>query len=416
MADYSDILALQAQKILVLSQGNVIDRIQSLGSTGELPSEEIKELGNPAIVAVVKDIPEVAVDIEAYDTNCELMTLLQGGDPHAATPPTSFDITADAFRKVNFLYPVKRETTTTVLKTCGIGAAQVTSIGYGYTADGMGTETMSFAADNKFWANNSAAYEGFTQSATPVTTFDLDVATYGGTIEWKTDQYTFIVAVNGIRQTEGTSAQVGTGDADYYIDVGAGGGGADVLTFGTAPAIGAYIDIIYPCVTTQVFGSGVHEGSAIYPGAIKGKNIRVEINAGKIFRAQSCNISIDFPATVIKELGSVTSPGTIVDIPSVTGDISVLDRDGDLFAKMCGQASLEAAKGLSIEDFVDTLPVEIKLYDPDDNATVLKTIYLPKISITTEGITGRVGEQLTQTFGFKLAAGEIATVYRGSKP
>jgi len=416
MADYSDILGLQGHKILVLGSGVVVDRIQSLGCNGEIPFEEIKELGNPAIVAVVKDIPNVTIDTEAFDVNCELVTLLQGGDPHAATPPTTFNINTDSFRAINFLFPVKEETTTTVLKTCGIGAARLTSLKYGYSVDGNATEGMSFSADNKFWADNSAAYEGFTQSATPVTIFDLDEATYGGTVEWGTNKRTFSVSVNGVRKKEGTSGQVTAGTADFYISPGTGGGGADQLIFGTAPSVSAYIDVIYPCVTTQVFASGVHEGSTTYPGAIRGKNIRLEINAAQMYRVQSVNINVEFPNTTIKELGNTMAVGTILDIPTVSGDISVLDRDGDFFARLCGETSLVDAKGVSLEDFSDTLPLEIKMYDPDDNSTILKTVYLPKISITSEGHSSRVGEQLTQTFNFQLAAGEVAKIYRGPRP
>jgi len=416
MSDYSDILALQSEKILVLSQGIVCDRMQSLGCNGDIPFEEIKELGNPAIVAVVKDIPNVTIDTEAFDVNCELISLLQGEDPHAATPVTQFDILASNFRKVNFLFPVKEETSTTVLKTCGVGAAQVTSINYKYAVDGNATESMSFSADNKFWADNSAAYEGFIQSATPVDTFDLDEATYGGTIEWATNKRTFSVSVSGVRKKEGTEVQVLAGTADFWISPGTGAGGADQLIFGANPAVSAYIDIIYPCVTTLVFGSGAHEGGSVYPGAIRGKNIRLEISAAQMYRVQGVNVSIEFPNEQIKELGNTMSPGTIIDIPNVTGDISVLDREGDFFAKLCNVADLATAKGLSIEDFSDTIPLEIKVMDPDDDVTVLKTIYLPKISITSEGHSSKVGDKLTQTFNFKLTAGEVAQIFRGERP
>lgn len=409
----ADIIALQSEKILVLSQGVVVDRVQSLGIAGNLPSEDIKELGNPVIVDVVRDIPEVTVDIEAFDVNCELITLLQGGDPHAATPPTSFPIQVDSFKKVSFLFPVKEVGTTNALKTGIVGNAQINSINYRYSIDGNATESMSFTSDNKFWSDNSAAYESFTQSATPVTTFNLDNATYGLTIEWKTNRRTFVVAVDGVRKTEGTSGQVAAGTADYYINA---VGSPHVLTFGTAPDVGNVIDILYPCVTTQAFGSGVHEASAVYPGAIKGKNIPVWISTSKLSRIQSVSFTIDIPSEYIKEMGNIQTVGTVGDTPNVSGEITVLDRDGDIFAKLCNQASLAAAKALSIEDFVETLSLTVKLLDPDDNSTVLKTIYLPQITITSEGHTTRVGDRLTQTFSFKNAGGTVPYLYRGDLP
>ncbi len=406
-----DILALQSEKILVLGRGIVVDRVQSLGISTDFPSEDIKELGNPAIVAVVKDIPEVKVDIECFDTNCELITLLQGGDPHAATPPTEFPISADNFLKVGFLFPVKEVGSTNALKTGAVGNAQITSLGYRYTVDGSATETMSFSSDNKFWSDNSAAYESFTASGSD--TFNLDNATYGATILWKTNRRSFCVSVDGVRKTEGSEAQVLAGTADYWIDA---SGTPHVLTFGTAPDSGSIVEILYPCATTQAFGAGVHEDAAIYPGAIKGKDIPVKINAAGIDRVQAVNFTVDFPSEAIKEMGNTQIVGTINDIPTVSGDFSVLDQDGNTFAKLCGKTSLADAKAVGVEDFIETLPIEVQLLDPSDHATVLKTIYLPKIIITSEGHTSRVGEQLTQTFNFKCAAGETATIYRGERP
>lgn len=406
-----EIIALQSEKILVLGNGIVLDRVQSLGITGNLPSEDIKELGNPAIVAVVKDTPEVTLDIEAFDVNCELITLLQGGDPHAATPPTSFPITVDAFKKVGFLFPVKEVGSFSALKTGVVGNAQVSSISYRYAVDGNATESMSFASDNKFWSDNSAAYESFTQGATPVANFNLDNATYGGTILWKTNTRTFVVAVDGVRKLEGTEAQVTAGTADYWIDA---SGTPHILKFGVVPDSGAVIEAIYPCVTTQVFDETAHETSAIYPGAIKGRDIPVRIATNLVKRVQSVNFTIDIPTESIKEMGNLQVVGTVGDIPTVSGDITVLDRDGDVFAALCNETSLASAKALSIEDFVETLALKVELLDPADHVTVLKTVYLPKITITTEGHTSRVGDRLTQTFGFKNAAGSIPTIYRGA--
>jgi len=410
----ADIIALQSEKILVVGRGTVVDRVQSLGVNTTLPSEDVKELGNPAIVDTVEDIPETTVDIEAFDTNCELITLLQGGDPHAATPPTQFDITADDFKTVGFLFPVKEVGSTNALKTGVVGNAQVRSINYRYDVDGTATESLSFGSDNLFWSDNSAAFESFT--ATPSQTdFPLDVATYGLSIEWKTDTFSFCVDVEGVRKTEGTSAEVTAGTADYYID---DVSSPHVLIFGTGLDTGQIVNILYPCVTTQAFGSGVHESSAVYPGAIKGRNIPIRIGTGGdiVRRVQSVNFTIDIPVEVIKEMGNTQVVGSIGDIPTVSGDFTVLDRDGRVFSELCGQTDLPTAKAVSVGDFVKTLSLEVKLLDPDDNSTVLKTIYLPKIVITGLSHTTRVGDQIAQVFNFKNAAGEVPAIYRGEKP
>jgi len=393
------------------ANGTIIDRLQSLGSTTDFPSEDIKELGNVSVVSVVKDVPDVTIDTEAFDVNCELLTLLHGGDPHAATPPTSFEMTAENIKKVNFIFPIREETGDLALKTGVIYAAQLTALNYRYSVDGNATESMTFMSDNKHWVYQSAAYEQFIGDGTTVT-FELDTATYGGARNYGTNKNIIGCVVDGVIKYEGSQAEriAGTKDFDYVA-------GTDDIVFGTAPASGAVIDVIYPCLTQQTFASTVHEGETVYPGAIKGKNIPVVITAGKLDRVQSINISISYPSTNILEMGNANKVAVVIDTPEITGDISVLDRDGDAFAKFCAGTALDASTPVfGLDDFDTAISLEVKLLDPDDNSTVLKTLYIPSIEIVGESHTSKVGDNLTQTFNFKITANSNMTIYRGSKP
>lgn len=403
------IIRLKSDRILMACSGNIIDRVQSLGNSTDFPSEDIKELGNPLVVSVIKDVPSITVDAEAFDANCELITVLQGGNPKAATPPTVFDITAEAFKKVHFIFPVKQVVGTNALKTGVISASQVTGLNYRYAVDGTATESLSFLANNKHWVYQSAAYEGFVGNGT-TKVFNLATATYGGARNFGTNKNIICVMVDGLVNYEGSEAEVIAGTKDFFYTA-----LTDSITFGTAPANNAKIDVTYPCLTVLSYPQSVHEGEDIYPGGIKGKNIPVLINAGKIDRVQSVNITVSFPTIDILEMGNVNKVATEVDIPEVTGDISVLDRDGDIFAKMCNKAGLNATYPVLGVSDLGSVELEIKLLDPSDNSTILKTIYLPAVEIVGEGHTSRVGENLTQTFNFKLTANTKATIYRGAR-
>jgi len=405
------IIRLKSDRILMAAGGTIIDRLQSLGSTTDFPSEDIKELGNVAVVSVVKDVPDVTIDTEAFDTNCELLTLVHGGDPHAATPPTSFVMTAENIKKVNFIFPVREEIGDLALKTGVIYAAQLTALNYRYSVDGNATESMTFMSDNKHWVYQSAAYEQFVGDNSTVT-FELDTATYGGARNYGTDKNIIGLVIDGVKMYEGSEAEriAGTKDFNYVA-------ATDDIVFGTVPALNAVIEVIYPCLTQQTFASTVHEGETVYPSGIKGKNIPVVINAGKLDRVQSINVSISYPNINILEMGNENKVAVVIDTPEITGDISILDRDGDAFAKFCAGAALDASNPVyGLEDFDTAIPIEIKILDPDDNTTVLKTLYIPNVEIVGEGHTSRVGDNLTQTFNFKITANTNMTIYRGSKP
>ena len=121
-------------------------------------------------------------------------------------------------------------------------------------------------------------------------------------------------------------------------------------------------------------------------------------------------------------MGSEEVVGYITSPVSVEGDVSVLDTDTELIALFATGNPSPSDTEFRVCEFTQSgIPLEIILYDPDTDCnaaagtgTVLKTLYIPAITITSEGNSTSVGGNATQTFGFRSTTGELV-VHSGAK-
>ncbi len=155
------------------------------------------------------------------------------------------------------------------------------------------------------------------------------------------------------------------------------------------------------------------------PAAIRGKDVPVLIGTNNIERVQSVTIRGTFPNTVVKEMGNDSVVGTIVQVPEVTGDISVLDTDTQLIALFTtGTLNPADTEFRGCEFTASGISLEVRLDSPASgcgaSGNILKTVYIPEITITSEGHTTNVGGNVTQTFGFKSTDARCI-IYSGSR-
>jgi len=154
------------------------------------------------------------------------------------------------------------------------------------------------------------------------------------------------------------------------------------------------------------------------PAAIRGKNIPVTIGVEHMYRVQSVTIRGTFPNTKVMEMGNTSIVGYVVDPPDVSGDITVLDTDNEIVALLT-TGTITDADGYGeygVDEYEErTLALTVQLRDPADNTTAKKTIKIPYMRITSDGITSNVGGQLTQTFSF-MSNDAQCIVYSGGVP
>lgn len=187
--------------------GDVLYRVQSLGSTTTFTSEDIFELGHLDIVDIVDDVPSVAVTINTNDYGdvATLATLAQlsqakktmnatGNDTNAnlevvtgsaATPVgiymhgvalADFAIVCGNLPGVTLWAPVQDECSMGTLdnnidQTLFLDELFINSIEFSYTTGANATENFGAETDNKMWLLNDGRfvnYESFTLSGTDI--------------------------------------------------------------------------------------------------------------------------------------------------------------------------------------------------------------------------------------------------------
>ena len=210
----------------VWANGEILYRVQSLGSTTTFTSEDIFELGHLDIIDVVDDVPAVAVTLNTNDFgDVKTLAVLSQVVPEkavmAATASQStgnlvsgstylhgvsladFAIVCGNLPGITLWAPVQDECDLGTLannidQTLFLDELFVNSLEFSYTTGANATENYGAETDNKMWLLNSAAYVNYFSTVSGVTSlidstavdvngyFDFSAAplnyTAGGTI------------------------------------------------------------------------------------------------------------------------------------------------------------------------------------------------------------------------------------------
>jgi len=331
------------------------------------------------------------------DTSIKIFAALTGNDP---TNYPAEGVESTELGEVDLIGVVKDDQVSDYVKSVHVRRAQVTDFTFSYSVDGESTEEYTVSGNEKRWFKYDVIVDTFDDteaSSSPVTLTETP-------IQLKNNDYALSVILDGVYLEEVTS---GPSTGEYAIS------GTD-LSF--ADTVSTMLVAVYHANPSGNNWSDVSDDTI--PAAIFGKDVPVTIAANSIPRVQSVTIRGTFPNTVVKEQGNRSVVGTIVQPPEINGDIEVLDTDHELIALLTtGELNPSGVTEFGTSELTASgLSLVIELYDPASSAespTTLKTVYIPEITVTSEGHTTNVGENATQTFGFKSTEG-ILTVYSGS--
>ena len=180
----------------VWCNGEILYRVQTLGSTTTFTSEDIFELGHLDIVDVVDDVPAVAVtlntndwgdvktmavlaqvapakldmDANATNSNANLETvdsaLASTGDWHHGVGLADFAVTCGNLPGVSLWAPVQSECDLGTLadeidQTMYMDEVFVNSIEFGYTTGANSTENYGAETDQKMWLLNDGRFVNY---------------------------------------------------------------------------------------------------------------------------------------------------------------------------------------------------------------------------------------------------------------
>lgn len=373
-------------------------RVQRLDLPANIPSTNIDELGNEYHAGTITDIPEITATFQAMDVSIKLFAALTGTD-ETAYPAVGVDI--GDLGEIDIIGVVRNDDVADFIKSVHLRRCQITGFTFSYSVDAESTEEYNASGSEKRWFRNDVIVDTWNAgvaspqalSQTPI------VLKYSG-------NWCISVILDSEYLTEVTVAPA-TGE--YRVVAGS-------LSF--ADAVASQLVAVYHA--NPAGNNWVSTIDGTIPIAIRGKDIPVLLATNGIERVQSVTIRGTFPSETVKEMGNTSVVGTIVQVPDVTGDISVLDTDLELIA-LFTTGSLDPAdtEFRICEMTASGIDLEIQMYTPGSGCgfggTLVKTVYIPGIVITSEGHTTNVGGNATQTFGFESNDGRCI-VYSGARP
>jgi hypothetical protein len=275
----------------------------------------------------------------------------------------------------------------------------VRDFAFSYSVDAESTEEYTIIGTKKRWFKNDVVAEKFD---TGTTSFSL---TYTPVV-LKSGDYCLSVILDGVYLDEVASSPA-TGE--YSVS------GTTITTYDTRTA---QLIAVYQAVPVGNNWSDVSDSTI--PAAVRGTDVPVLIGANGIERIQSITINGTFNPEAVKELGNRDLVGYQMQIPQVTGTITVLDTDTELIALFTtGQLAPSGVTEFGVSEFTASgLSMTIKLQLPTDTTEpyeIIKTLYMPELVVTSEGFTSNVNQNAQQTFDYKSRTGELV-IYDGAKP
>lgn len=356
-------------------------RLQKFSLGTDIPATTIDEVGNRQHVGDTKDTPNVTLSFSAFDVSTKIFAALTGTDP-AAYPVSGVDIVN--LQNIDAIVFTKDADTDDYVKSGHGRKLQIRDFSYSYSVDGESTEDYTAVGSERRWLANDVIVDKF---ITGTTTFNLTQTP----IQLRNGNYALSVILDGDYLEEVAGAPA-TGE---YRIVG--------TTLTTGDTRSSQVLAIYHAIPAGSNWADIDDDTI--PAAIKGKDVNIQILANDIPRVQSVTLNGNLNTQIVKELGNRNIVGYQRQIPTIDGTITVLDTDTDLISLLTtgviGSGNeWQPGEGCTSAE----LSLKIEIMDPCDTEapyTVLKTVYLPSISITGDSFTQNVNNNAQVVFNFK---------------
>ena len=367
-----------------------IARVQRFTINKEVPSTSIYEIGNPQIAGTSLDTPNVTLTFSVFDVGVRTFAVLTGNDP-ANFPNAGVDISD--LQEVDAIVFVKDASVSDYVKSAHAKRLQVRDFAFAYSVDGESTEDYTLIGSEARWFKNDVIVDRFIIGTT---SFALSQTP----IVLKNANYGLSVILDGAYLTEVTGAP-GTGE---YRIVG--------TTLTTGDSMASQVMAVYHVNPVGNNWADISEPQV--PAATRGKDVKIEIAANNIPRVQNVSINGTLNTQAVKELGNTAVVGYQRQVPEVTGTIAVLDTDTELMDLLLNGSisSGDTEFEIGVECVSSGVDLSVKILDPCDASTVLKTVYIPEMILTGDAYASTVNQNATHTFNWRSDTAECI-VYSG---
>jgi len=373
----------------------VIPRVQRLTITADRPSTDIDELGNRLHAGTVEDVPQITATFQAMDVGLKLFGVLTGTN-YDSWPASGVSITD--IGEVDIVAHIRDFTANDYVKMAHARRCTVRDFSFNYSVDAESTEEYTIIGTQKRWFKNDVVVVKFT---TGTTSFDLGETP----TDLKNGDECISVILDGVYLDRVASAPA-TGQ--YSVS-------ANTLTTGDS-RVTQCIAIFQGAASDDVWAD---VSDATMPAAIRGIDVPVKLLLNSIDRVQSVTLNGTFNPETVREMGNRDVVGYQLQVPSVTGTITVLDTDTELVSLLTtGELNPADTEFNASEYTASGITMDIFLQDPGDKVEpfeILKTLFVDAIVVTSDGFTSNVNANAQQTFDIKSEDGDI-TVYSGIRP
>jgi hypothetical protein len=384
-------MSVHAGTILTVGGANVLDRLQSAGlGDVRLPIETIREVGNELVVDKIPGEADFTFTMECYTSTSEMMAFLTGkigaqasGSAPGASDPAGTKYRWEDTQIVNVVSPWKDPTTGSagVIEAGHIVPGYFpTRVRYRFGVTDNSTQESELSGGSFYYSSN-APVENFangTGSLAAFTTADVAVGHRKGGGAGTEFRFVFGVIVGQKLMIEGVDYTVSGGSITTPAAV--------TITFTTPPPTGVgNVRFCYFTTAAKAYPQATHADAAIVPGAVRGRNIRIYLGSGgarqRIASVQSIELEATTESEVEREMGSDEIVGRTINGRDCNGTVTVRSRDADSFIALLSKVTgYNAAEVFGYFNQGYTLPIEIAIVNPKDNAQVLKTL------VVTDGV------------------------------
>jgi len=392
----------------LLAENYLVQRVQSLGYTADLNSEEVYQLTDSDVVEVVDSDPSVSITIDSNEFgSINLLNVLAGYYDQVDNTNTNGGVIDHSdFEEIStdFLVAIKEnKTDTTQTRALWFNNCFLDSVSGTYQVDGFASESFSLSGSGQEWFLNAWASARVTRPSA-VTSSLLTVGLVDGTAR--------VVTEDGIKLATSYWTQTLGGDIS---------------------AAGGYsfkADSRYRIVYTQnvnAFPTFSESGSVV--GGVKEGEIEIVMwngdtdsepgigtagsTATKVLRVQSVDYELSFDREDLKQLYTGTYYKGL-NSTSITATISLLDSDLELWALTTGNAADWSAGTLNeivLSDFqsASNICIRIDVFNTKDylqhsSSTLLKSIKFTGGKVTSVGDSRDVPGRGSQTIDIKFTA------------
>lgn len=374
-----------------------LPRVQRITFDTTRNSNDVDELGNSQHAGTSSDLPETTVTFSAFDVGIKIFSVLTGTN-WDAYPSSGVDISA--LSEADVILYIKDQALSDYAKSAHGQRLQIRDFSFTYNVDGESTEEYTLVGSKKRWFKYDVVVDKFTTGSTSFTLSNTP-------LQLKDGNYLLSVILDGqyLKEVSGTP-----GPGEYSVS-------GTTLTTGSSRT--SQVLAVYHANPAGSNWSDVRDNTM--PAVIRGQDVKIVISAEDIPRVQSVTINGNLRPEPVRELGSRSVVGYQKQIPTVEGTITVLDTDLELLALLTTGSTNPADVEFSADEATCTVsgvPLKIELVDPCDTTeplTVLKTVYIPSITIVGDSYASNVNGNATQTFNFRSATAQCI-IYSGAMP